>query len=142
MTNQIKQRIENITRENFSAYPEQWIEDPEMISDYAQSLWDNRNDLEKEEDEAAGVTYDDYLRIIRDKFLEWFEDNYIHHHEVQTGNWMVINGCSEITEDFDAQQAVETYLAVRENNPEVTVISKPNPYWYTPTRVRVEYDIH
>ena len=139
MTN-IKQRIEHITRENLKCYPEDWLDNKNMVKDYAKLLWEHRNELEKQEEDEAGVTYEDYLEIIRDEFLEWFEDNYIHHHEVEAGNWMVINGC--FTEDFEAQQAVEVYLTARENNPEVTVIPKPNPYWYTPTRVRVEYDIH
>ena len=139
MSNQIKQQIENITRENFSAYPEHWLGNRDMVSDFAKLLWENRNELEKQDEDEAGVTFEDYLIIIRDEFLEWFEDEYLHHHEVEAGNWVVING---VTEDFDAQQAAEAYLTARENNPEVTIMAKANPYWYTPTRVRVEYDIH
>ena len=141
MNAKIKQRIENITRGNFNLYPDHWLGNRDMVSDFAKALWENRNEMEKEEDTSNGVTFEDYLRIIRDEFLEWFEDNYLHHHEVEAGNWMVINGCSEITEDFDAQHAAEVYLTARENNPEVTIIAKSNPYWYTPTRVRVEYDV-
>ena len=142
MNDKIKQRIEHITRENFRAYPHHWLGNRYMVSDFAKSLWENRNEMEKEEDDSEGVTFEDYLRIIRDEFLEWFEDNYIHHHEVSAGNWVVIDGRDQISEDFNAQQAVEAYLTARENNPEVTIMAKPNPYWYTPTRVRVEYDIH
>ena len=141
MNNQVQQRIEHITRENFVTNPKLWLWNMYMVSGFAKALWENRNEMEKEEDASKGVTFEDYLRIIRHEFLEWFEDEYLHHHEVEAGNWVVINGCSEITEDADAQRAIETYLTARENNPEVTIMAKAHPYWYTPTRVGVEYEV-
>ena len=141
MNAKIKQRIENITRENFAAYPDHWLGNRYMVGDFAKVLWENRNELEKEEENEAGVKFEDYLRIIRDEFLVWFEDEYLAYHEVERGNYITLHRVVPITEDLDAQQAVETYLSVRDNNPEYEFRANCFPRWLDKT-VTVYYDVH
>lgn len=76
-TNNIKQIIVDLFRQNWLLYPEDYKEPKAakiMAIASAKSYWDNRNEIEIERDKEAGVKFKDYRQWILDKLKE-LEEN-------------------------------------------------------------------
>ena len=86
MTNQIRNIIQDLAKENFSLYPENYPhiegefteEAKESMNDLAVGYWENRNEEEVLRDEKNEITLKDYFIWIRDEcwlfFCEEFHD--------------------------------------------------------------------
>jgi hypothetical protein len=62
--NAVKQAIKHLTRENFTAYPEDLENGDIVLKDLAHRLWETRRETEVERDEKLGITEEDYYDFV------------------------------------------------------------------------------
>jgi hypothetical protein len=69
----VKQVIQELARQNFNQYSEDWVNDVYDTKDIAIGYYENRDQYEVERDAELNITESDYINWVDSEFKNWKE---------------------------------------------------------------------